>query len=99
MRSYHRQGRQTARRWLRWLSAGRVQVDDQRVTRALWAIAAAIVILTAATPAQAHPRIWRDCTPIVGGKRCKDEYGHPWVMCRPGWQPMALSLTCRKLQK
>lgn len=57
MRSYHRQGRKTARRWLRWLSAGRVQADDLRVTWALWAIAAAIVLSTVATPAQAQTTV------------------------------------------
>jgi hypothetical protein len=55
MRSYHRQGRQTARRWLRWLSAGRVQADDLRVTWALWAMALAIVWAMLATPANAAP--------------------------------------------
>lgn len=57
MRSYHRQTRQAARRWLRWLSAGRVQADDLRVTWALWAIAAAIVLSTVATPAQAQTTV------------------------------------------
>ena len=57
MRSYHRQGRKTARRWLRWLSAGRVQADDLRVTWALRAIAAAIVLSTVATPAQAQTTV------------------------------------------
>ncbi len=53
MRSYHRQGRKTARRWLRWLSAGRVQADDLRATWALWAIAAVMAFSALVQPAPA----------------------------------------------
>ena len=54
MRSYHRQTRKTARRWLRWLSAGRVQADDLIVTWALWAIAAVMALSALLQPATAN---------------------------------------------
>lgn len=98
MRSYHRQTRKTARRWLRWLSAGRVQADDLIVTWALWAIAAVMALSALLQPATANAYPMA-CRNIPHGQICRSSIdGMRTMRCDRGYMNMP-DWTCKRITR